>query len=124
LHTLRHAPPLQRDWHGGDPPEWQPRFSGKQIREARAVARQHTGRHAEVQRARLALLLYRHPEMTSPEAARRVGQSASWVYKWRRRWVSEGFTLEDLPRPGRARVFSPSGPRAGDRGCMRVAESA
>jgi transposase len=45
--------------------------------------------------------------MTSPEAARRLGQSTSWVYKWRRRWVLEGFSLEDHPRPGRPRRFSP-----------------
>ncbi len=122
--TLRYALPLQRDWRGGGPPEWQPRFTGRQIREARALAREHNARHSHVQRARLALLLYRHPEMTSPEAARRLGQSSSWVYKWRRRWVLEGFTLEDLPRPGRVRVFSPSGASARGRGGVRTPEPA
>jgi hypothetical protein len=86
VHTLGHAPPLQSDWRGGGPPEWQPRFSGKQIQQVRAVARQHTARHTEVQRARLALLLYRHSEMTSPKAARQLGAERV-LDRWRRRSV-------------------------------------
>lgn len=70
------------------------------------VARQRSAAHAVVQRARLALLLYRYPRIRSPDAARRVGQSAGWVYHWRRHWVTNGFTLEDRLRPGRPRVFS------------------
>jgi Homeodomain-like domain len=116
LLTFHQASPLQRSWHGGGPPEWQPRFSGKEIRQARAVARRLTAPHAQVQRAQLALLLYRYPSMTSPEAARRLGRSASWVYLWRRRWVAEGFRLEDLPRPGRPRAFPPDRACPGDRG--------
>jgi transposase len=61
--------------------------------------------HAWVQRARLALLLHRHPAISSPEAARCLGQSTSWVYQWRRRWVVDGFRLDDLPRSGRPRVY-------------------
>jgi transposase len=60
--------------------------------------------HAWVQRARLALLLYRQPAISSPEAARQLGQSAAWVYEWRRRWVVDGFRLDDRPRSGRPRV--------------------
>jgi len=60
----------------------------------------------EVQRARLALLLYRHSEMSSPEAARRLGQSPQWVYQWRRRWVEDGFSLTERARRGRPRVYS------------------
>src|SRR5258708_34562284 len=115
LNTFLRAPMIQFG-QGRCPPEWQPRVSGKQIREARRVSKKLTGGHAVVQRARLALLLYRRPAMTSPEAARRLGQSTSWVYKWRRRWVLEGFSLEDHPRPGRPRRISPPGSGAGDRG--------
>ena len=106
MHTLPYAPLRQRDWHGGPPPEWQPRFSGKQIRLARAVARQRSAAHAAVQRAQLALLLRRYPRIRSPEAARRLGQSVDWVYRWRRLWATSGFTLKDKPRAGRPRVFS------------------
>src|ERR1700730_83080 len=123
LTTLLPAP-LVPGWHGGSPPEWQPRFSGKQIREARKASRKLTGGHAVVQRARLVLLLYRRPAMTSPDTARLLGQSPSWVYKWRRRWVLEGFSLEDHPRPGRPRRFSPPRSRPGDRGGLRAAQPA
>jgi len=61
----------------------------------------------EVQRARLALLLYRHSDMSSPEAARRLGQSSPWVYRWRRRWVEDGFSLTEQARGGRPRIYSP-----------------
>src|ERR1700730_15229355 len=138
LTTLPPAP-LVPGWRGGRPPEWRPRFSGKQIREARKAALKLTGGHALVQRARLGLLLYRRPAMTSPDAARRLGQSPSWVYKWGRRWALEGvsfeghprpgrprrgFSWEDPPRPGRPRRFSPPRPRPGDRGGLRAAQPA
>jgi transposase len=59
-----------------------------------------------VQRARLGLLLHQQPAITSAAAARELGQSTSWVHKWRRRWATSGFSLEDAPRPGRRRRFS------------------
>lgn len=105
--TLQPAPLPPRAWHGGVAPNWQPRFSGKQIRAARAVARQRMAPHAHGQRARLACLLYRRPAMPSPDAARRLGQSPGWVAQWRRRWVTAGFTLADARRSGRPRVFTP-----------------
>jgi hypothetical protein len=79
------------------------------------VARQLTVAHAVGQPARLALLLYRHPRMPSPEAARRLGESAGWVYQWRRFWAASGFTLEDTPRPGRPRRDLGPGQGGGDR---------
>ena len=106
MRTLCHAPPAVGDRHGGVPPEWQPRFSGKYVRQARLTAKRRNAPHVLVQRARLALLLYRYPSMPSPEAARRLGQSSGWVYRWRRLWAAEGFRLDDLPRSGRPRVYS------------------
>ena len=84
MHTLPYAPGCQCKWHGGTPPAWQSKFSGKQVRLARMVAWQLAVAHAVGQWARLALLLYRHPRMPSPEAERRLDQSAGWVYQWRR----------------------------------------
>jgi transposase len=52
------------------------------------------------------LLLYEQPNLRSPEAARRLGQSTSWVCKWRRRWVEQGFSLGDARRPGRPQQFA------------------
>jgi transposase len=51
-------------------------------------------------------LLHEQPDLRSPEAARRLGQSLSWVCKWRRRWVEQGPSLQDAQRPGRPPQFS------------------
>ncbi len=93
------APRARRSWHGGPPPKYQPRFSEADIAQARAWACSQALPHAEVQRARLALLLHEQPDLPSPEAARHLGQSTSWVCKWRRRWVEQGFSLRDTARP-------------------------
>lgn len=105
MHTFCHAPPAVGDRQGGVPPEWQPRFSGRQVRQARLIAKQRSAAHSQVQRARLALLLYRRPSLPSPEAGRRLGQSTGWAYHWRRVWATEGLRLVDLPRSGRPRVY-------------------
>jgi transposase len=61
-----------------------------------------------VQRARLALYLYRHPMASDAEVAQHVGQSRSWAGKWRRCWASGGLRLEDQPRSGRPWMYSPA----------------
>ena len=101
--TIQPAPRARRPWHGGPPPTYQPSFSAAEIAEAEAWACSQALPHGEVQRARLALLLHEQPDLRSPEAARRLGQSTSWVCKWRRRWVEEGFSLGDAARRGRPR---------------------
>ena len=80
-------------------------FLRQQVRQARLVAKQRSAAHSQVQRARLALLLYRQPSLPSPEAGRRLGQSTGWAYHWRRVWATERFRLDDLPRSGRPRVY-------------------
>jgi hypothetical protein len=111
LPTISSAPAgRRRSWHGGPPPTHQPRFNEAEIAQARAWASSLTLPHGEVQRARLALLLHQRPDLRSPEAPRRLGQSTNWVRQWRRRWATEGFTLQDAPRAGRR---SPS--RTGSR---------
>jgi len=106
LRTLQLAPRARRSWHGGPPPKYQPRFSEAEVAEARAWASSQALPHGEVQRARLVLLLHEQPDLRSPEAARRLGQSVSWVCKWRRRWVEAGFSLRDASRPGRPQQFA------------------
>lgn len=105
MHTIQPAP-RARHWHGGPPPIFQPAFTAAQIDEAERTVRRTSARHAVVQRARLVLLLHHQPPITSPAAAHELGQSAGWVRKWRRRWASSGFSLEDAPRPGRRPRFS------------------
>ena len=102
--TISSAPAARR-WHGGPPPAYQPRFSEVEIAQARAWATSQALPHGEVQRARLALLLHEQPDLRSPEAARRLGQSTNWVREWRRRWATEGFRLQDALRAGRRSPF-------------------
>ena len=99
--TIQPVPRVRRPWHGGPPPKYQPHFSAAELAEAQAWACSHALPHEEVQRARLVLLLHEQPDLRSPEAARRLGQSVSWVCKWRRRWVEAGFSLQSAPRRGR-----------------------
>lgn len=102
--TISSAPAARR-WHGGPPPAYQPRFSEAELAEARAWATSQALPHGEVQRARLVLLLHEQPDLRSPQAARRLGQSTNWVRQWRQRWATESFTLQDAPRRGRRSPF-------------------
>lgn len=88
-------------------PEYRPRFSPSELAEARRVSRKRAAPYALVERAGLALLLAENPTATNPGAARRLGLHENTVRKWRMRWATDGFSLRDLPRPGRPPVFSP-----------------
>ena len=92
----------------GPAPQYQPKFSRNEIKQVRAAVRKRTAPHAHVQRAQLALLLVEDPAMRNTTAAQRVGLTARCVHKWRKRWALDGFSLEDRPRSGRPRKFSPS----------------
>jgi len=62
-----------------------------------------------VQRFRLALLLHGEPGMKNDKAAKEVGLSARQVQRWRSRWATGDFSIEDQAGRGRKPVFSPSG---------------
>ena len=88
----------------------QPHFTEEQVAHARRLAKQHAAPHRVVLRARLVVVLAENPQITHEQAAARSGLRYSAVYKWRRRWSEagpEGCSLEDAPRPGRRRTFSP-----------------
>lgn len=57
-------------------------------------------------RARIVLAAHNHPEWSNQQIAREAGCTDRAVRTWRRRWV-ETKSLEDLPRPGAPRRFSP-----------------
>ena len=59
-----------------------------------------------VLRARIILAAYDHPEWSNQQIAREVKCTDRTVRKWRRRW-HERRSIEDLPRPGAPRRFSP-----------------
>ena len=91
----------------GQLPEYQPKFSQEDLRRAADVVRRRNAPHAQVRRARLALVLAKDPKGSSPELGQSVGLHAETVRKWRKRWATEGFSLEDKPRSGRPKTFSP-----------------
>ena len=95
-------------------PHYQPHFTPEQLDQARKVAAQRAAPLREVQRARLALLLAAYPDLSHAEIGARCGLREQTVYKWRRRWTTNGFSLTDAPRSGRPRAFSPGGHRAGE----------
>jgi transposase len=91
----------------GPDPVYQPRFSADDLERVREIAQRRNAPHSAVVRASLALLLADQPEMSSPEAGRRLGLHEQSVRHWRKRWCGEGLVLEDRPRSGRPPKFSP-----------------
>src|SRR5262249_35945600 len=61
------------------------------------------------QRATLVLLLHQHPLVSNIEAAARVQLHLRSVQRWRRRWATGDFSLEDEPGRGRKADFPPPG---------------
>ena len=92
----------------GGKPVSRPTFTAEQIEAAAEAVRKHGTPQAKARRARLVLLLAEDPAMTSTEAGKRVGLHAQTVLKWRQRWSSGYFSLDDDPRSGRPPRFSPS----------------
>ncbi len=60
----------------------------------------------KARRARIILAAHEHPEWSNQQIAQAAGCSDRTVREWRRRWV-ESKNLDDLPRPGAPRRFSP-----------------
>jgi transposase len=88
-------------------PHYQPQFTPEQLAEATKVAAQHSAPISHVRRARLALVLAEHPDLSHAEIGALCGLDDETVYKWRRRWATHGWSLTDAPRSGRPRAFSP-----------------
>jgi hypothetical protein len=62
-------------------------------------------------RARLVLRCAAADKPRNDHVAAQLGCDSDTVSKWRRRFRSQRLAgLEDLPRPGRPRAFSPGGP--------------
>jgi transposase len=91
----------------GPKPVYQPKFTEEQVECAKRLARRHKTPQAKAKRAQLALLLNERPDIDCVSLAKKLGMHEQWVRKWRRRWVREGFSLDDKPRSGRPPRFSP-----------------
>jgi transposase len=91
----------------GPAPTYQPTFTAEQVQACQRLVRQHNAPHAQVARARLALLLHEQPGLDSGAAARQLGKHPNWAYTWRRRWATAGWQLTDQPGRGRQPAVSP-----------------
>jgi Winged helix-turn helix len=100
----------------GPLPSYCPEFPTTFLEQAEKVARQRTGQYQLWQRATLVLLLQHQPVVSNVEAAERVRLHLRSVQRWRRRWATGDFSLQEEPGRGRKADFSPSGPRAGQGG--------
>jgi len=102
----------------GPAPQYQPILRSKELDYARRVLRQRKSRYAEAQRARLATLLAENPLLPNPVVAKLLGLHENTIRYWRKRWVDSGFQLEDKPRSGRPRVFSPEAYHHHQKPCL------
>lgn len=77
--------------------------------EEQALRKLVNARHSpqgKVVRARILLAAFDHPEWSNQQIAQEAGCTDWTVRKWRKRWV-QARSIEDLPRPGAPRRFSP-----------------
>jgi Homeodomain-like domain len=92
---------------------YRPEFPTTFLKQAEQIVRQRTVPYQWRQRATLVLLLHQQPLVSNSEAAARVQLHLRSVQRWRRRWATGDFSLEDEPGRGRKAAFSPPGPGAG-----------
>ena len=84
-------------------------FPADFVQEALVTVRRRTAAVQVVQRYRLVLLLHEQPSLRNEDASDAVGLSSRQVQRWRRRWASGDFSIEDQPGRGRKPAFSPAG---------------
>ena len=87
-------------------PKYEIELTTEEEKELRKLANSRKAPHVKVVRARILLAAYEHPEWSNLQVAEKAGCRRRTVRKWRRRWV-EKRSIEDLPRPGAPRRFSP-----------------
>jgi hypothetical protein len=98
----------------GPLPSYRPEFPPTFLEHVATIAQQRTVQYQMRQRAALVLLLHEHPLVSNIEAAARVQLHPRSVQRWRRRWATGDFSLDDELGRGRKAAFSPAGPRPGE----------
>jgi hypothetical protein len=93
----------------GPAPTYRPAFTPADIATCERLLRRPTAPQAQVERAKLALLLHAQPDLDTAAAARRLGKHVNGLFRWRRAWAAEGFRLADKPGRGRKPALSPPG---------------
>ena len=95
-------------------------LTGEQRVELERRAAAYSGPYRDVMRAKAILLAA--DGISNTEIAERLGQSRQAVSTWRKRFCEEGLQgLEERPRPGRPRRFSPGAGRRGQGDGVRAA---
>jgi hypothetical protein len=89
-------------------------FSDTEDQTMRATAASLTQPYRDVQRARALVTCADHPDWPDDQVAAQIGVSARMVRAWRKRWCAT-HSIQEAPRSGRPRVFSPCGTRPGHR---------
>jgi hypothetical protein len=86
------------------------------LEQAEKIAWQRTVPYQLRHRAALVLLWSQQSLVSNSEAAQRVQLHPRSVRRWRHRWATGDFSLDDKAGRGRKADFSPSGPRTGQGG--------
>jgi hypothetical protein len=81
-------------------------LASEEERSLRKLVNAHNSPQGKVVRARILLAAFDHPEWSNQQIAQEARCTDWTVRKWRKRWV-EKRSIEDLPRPGAPRRFSP-----------------
>ena len=90
----------------GPKPEYPIELSASELVKVRQLANGHKTAQVKAMRARIILNAHEHPEWSNQKIAQAVSCSDRTVRKWRSRWY-ECQSLDDLPRAGAPRRFSP-----------------
>ena len=90
----------------GPKPKYIIQLINNEINELRQLVNSRKASQGKAMRARIILAAYEHPEWSNQQIAQEVGCSDRVVRTWRRRWA-EKKDLDDLPRPGAPKRFSP-----------------
>ena len=90
----------------GPKPKYPIQLFDNQIAELRQLISARKTPQGQVMRAKIILAAHEHPEWSNQEIAQTVGCTDRVVRKRRRRWA-ETHCLDDLPRSGAPKRFSP-----------------
>jgi len=90
----------------GPKPKYKIELKEEERAELRKLVSARNSPQVKVMRARIVLDAHEYPEWSNQQIAADIGCTDRVVRKWRRRW-NESKSLEDLPRPGAPRRFSP-----------------
>jgi len=81
-------------------------LTSEEEKSLRKLVNAHNSPQSKVVRARILLAAFDHPAWSNQQIAQEARCTDWTVRKWRKRWV-EARSIEDLPRPGAPRRFSP-----------------